>query len=215
MSTAIYRVEDVVILGVLLAPSLLMTTLVTSMNAPERVDARRSLPLSGLIRRTSVRHCVGIAFGITVGVVGLIWATHSGYGFCGLTEMFPVEGNLWPTERLTVFGLHAGCNRGLFGQTLLLAAASFVFWLSGLLTVVVGKSTDAWLGAVTAAIIALAVLTWAIIAKVTALAALPAATLPWTSYIDPVATPGIGIAAVLWAARLGYLGAREPDPKPG
>jgi hypothetical protein len=219
MSTAIYRVEDVVILGVLLAPSLLMTTLAASMSSPERVDGHRGLPLSGLMRRTSVRQYVGIACGVSVGVVGVTFlepTTSSGSGFCGLAAMFPISGDQWPTERATVFGLHAGCNTGLLGQTLLLAAASFIFWLSGLLTVVIGKSIDAWLGAVTGTIIALVALTWRVTAQIIALLALPLNPLPPISYyINWVSTIGIGIAVVLWAARLGYLGAREPDPKPG
>lgn len=210
ISTSIFRGEEVFILSVLLVPSLLTTTVVASMGFPEKVEGPATLSLTGLPRRTSARQYVGVACGIAVGLLAILPVTRAGYGICPLIDMFPLGWNVWPTQGLTVYGLHQGCNAAMFGQTVLLAVASFVFWTSGLLAVVSGRSRDPWHGAIASAVAALIVLTWTVTARVAIVLALPLNPLPPVSYyINWVATVSIGIALVLWAARLGYLGGRR------
>ena len=209
IASSIFREEEIVLFGVLLLPSLVVTTVLVAVVPPQGVDDAVRIPLSGLVRRLQGRHVLGMAAGVAVAILGaafLLPSTPSGWGRCEWTVMFPIGADLWPIERGMIFD---ACDTGLFYQTILLAVASFVSWMSGLLTVVIGKSRDAWQGAIAAAVGASAVLAWTIAARVIDVLALPLKPLPPLSlYIHPVSTMCVGLALVLWCGRLGYLGGR-------
>jgi hypothetical protein len=210
ISTAIFRGEDVLIFSVLLLPSLLVTTVIACAMAPASIEEPARMPLSGLMQRIQGRHYVGMVAGLVAGLSGLtllIPPTHSGWGPCDWTIMFPIGIDLWPEERGII---EDACSTGPGYQIIVLGVASFVFWTSGLLTVVIGRSSDPWQGALAAAVAASSVLTWTVIGRVNEVLGLPLKPLPPISqYIDWISTIGVGVAVVLWAARLGYLGGRR------
>lgn len=210
ISKSIFREEDVLIFAVLLGPSLLVTTAIACVMKPEQIVQTVRAPLSGILQRTRPRQYIGMVAGLVVGLLCaalILPPTPSGWGPCDWTIMFPIGSDLWPIERMIIFD---GCSTGVGYQTTLLAVASFIFWISGLLAIVIGKSADPWHGAITAAVTASIVLTWTIVAEILRVLALPLnPPLPISEYVNWISTMGIAIAVVLWASRLGYLGGRR------
>jgi hypothetical protein len=192
----IFRIPEVVMLSVAFGPALVLTSLfVLGSRAHPSEEPERSQRSVGT-KSGAIGAFLGTVCGVAVASLGISYfipQSGSGWGPCPWWwTLFPMEGSLWPTERPIAFD---GCETHLPYQTIMFGVASVIFWISGA-TTAVGKASRQ-LAALAAAIPATTALVWV---------TLPHLSLPPGHTDEWLSTILVGVAVVLWAARLGYLG---------
>lgn len=198
----IFRTPEIVALSIALGPALVLASIVVLRGQIGNCEEPQKSPMPVGAAASEIAAFFGMVCGIAAALLGiayLIPPAPSGWGPCAWPILFPIEGYLWPTERPIVFD---ACATDLPYQMLMFGMASVVFWMAGAITTAVGKTGQPPLAALTAAVAATAALVWAALLRI---------------HVDWLLTIGIGLAVVLWAARLGYLGgtrgARFAAPK--
>ena len=98
----IFRTPEVVALSIALGPALVLTSIVVLRSQARTREEPQQFPMSAGAVPNEIAALLGMVCGVAAALLGiayLIPAAPSGWGPCAWPILFPIEGQLWPTER--------------------------------------------------------------------------------------------------------------------
>jgi hypothetical protein len=200
IGSSIYRVDEVVIFGVLLMPATCLAIITflwitydppginESADVPHCAAALKFADLPGLV--------CGTAFGLYA-VYRAVPLPVGGWGPCEWTVFYPLYSRLWPVERPQIWD---ACSDSAWTLCLITVVLSLVCLVTGALAAVIGKNANAERGARATAIV---------VALVLARLAIQKSDTPDAPYLGWVESLIAGVLIVVGAAWVGYVGGKR------